>query len=81
MGTELGPMGAVHHDAQALVPIAGQPAVQGLARHPDPGGHLDYGPADKHGQHRPMGLLDNGQLDKHRSRPPPTRRPQTTNPP
>jgi hypothetical protein len=79
VGTELGAMGAVRQAAQALVPIAGQPAVQGLARHPDLGGHLDYGPAGQHGQHRPIGLLDNGQLDKHRSRPPATRRPKTTN--
>jgi hypothetical protein len=76
--TELGPMRPVDQPTQAVIPIAGQPRVHGLARHPDLRGHCPDRLPGQHGQHRPIALLDNGQLDKHRSRPPAARRPQTT---
>jgi hypothetical protein len=60
MGTELRPVGPVHQATQALIPIAGQPHVHCLARHPNLGGHRRDRLAGQDGQHRPIALLDNG---------------------
>jgi hypothetical protein len=66
--TELGAVRPIHQPAQALVPIAAQPRVHGLARDPDLGGHPCHRLASEHSQHRPIALLNNGQLHQHRSR-------------
>ena len=78
MRARLWPLGAVGQPSQPMVGIAGQPAVDRLARHPSLPSDLAHRGAGLHGQDHAIALLDNRQLHQDQSRPPAPRRPQPT---
>ncbi len=63
--------GAVDQPSQAVSGIAGQPGVQGLARHPELSRHHDLGFTALDCKDRTVALLDNRHLHQSHSRPPP----------
>jgi hypothetical protein len=58
--------------------IGGQPVVHALPGHPEPGRDLDDLRSAQHHQNRPIALLHNGHVHQHQSRPPTTKRAQTS---
>ena len=79
MRTRLRPMRPVLQRVQTVLAIAGQPRMHALPRHPELDRDLTDPVPGPHRQHRPKPLLHHRQLPQCQSRPPTTRRPQTSN--
>ena len=78
MRARIRPLRPVRQRAQAALLIAADPGMHALPGHPGPGGGLSHRHSGFDLQDSAIPLLDNGHLHQCQSRPPATRRPQTT---
>lgn len=77
MSTPLRSAGSVFQPGESPFGIAGEPGMDGLPGHPDPGCHLDHGFSRLNRQHRPIPLFHDRQLHQRQSRPPQPAMPAT----
>src|SRR4029079_18688401 len=77
--TRFRPPGTIGQRTQAALLITTDPGMHALPRHPSPGSGLSHRHPGFDLQDSAIPLLDNGHLHQCQSRPPATRRPQTTN--